>query len=321
MPTIRQSISSDAIEELIAQRTADTLATYETNWNTGNGNGNGSGSQSDGGSGSIRTMHMDRGCTYKEFLNCQPLNFKGTKGAVGLTYWFEKIEYVFHIKNCVVECQVKYATCTLLKDLMKMMIEAYCPRNEIQKLESELWNLTVKGTDVVGYTQWFQELALLCPRMVPKEDDKVERYIWGLLDIIQGNVTSVGPVRLQDVVKLANSLMDQKVYNVARAYTVVPGEKSGYASKLPLFNKFKLHHNGPCTVKCSNCKKVGHMTWDCWSLTAVANQRSLMANFRTLTCFECDKQRHYPSECPKLKNQNRGNQVGSSEARGRVYAL
>ncbi|GKG59498.1 reverse transcriptase domain-containing protein, partial [Tanacetum coccineum] len=38
------------------------------------------------------------------------------------------------------------------KDLMKMMTEAYCPRNEIQKLESELWNLTVKGTDVVGYT-------------------------------------------------------------------------------------------------------------------------------------------------------------------------
>ncbi|GKD72559.1 putative reverse transcriptase domain-containing protein [Tanacetum coccineum] len=65
------------------------------------------------------------------------------------------------------------------------------------KLEGELWNLTVKGTDVVGYTQHFQELALMCPRMVPEEEDK-------------GNVTFAGPVRLRDAVKLANSLMDQK---------------------------------------------------------------------------------------------------------------
>ncbi|GJT27731.1 hypothetical protein Tco_0908006 [Tanacetum coccineum] len=37
------------------------------------------------------------------------------------------------------------------KDLMKLIIEVYCPRNEIQNLESELWNLSVKGTDVDGY--------------------------------------------------------------------------------------------------------------------------------------------------------------------------
>nr|GEW83443.1 zf-CCHC domain-containing protein/DUF4219 domain-containing protein/UBN2 domain-containing protein [Tanacetum cinerariifolium] len=58
------------------------------------------------------------------------------------------------------------------KELMKLMIEAYCPRNKIQKLEVELWNLMVKGTDVVGYTQHFHELDLLCPRIVPEEEDK-----------------------------------------------------------------------------------------------------------------------------------------------------
>nr|GEV38020.1 reverse transcriptase domain-containing protein [Tanacetum cinerariifolium] len=41
------------------------------------------------------------------------------------------------------------------KDLMKLMIEVYCPRNEIQKLENELWNLSVKGTDIIGYTRRF----------------------------------------------------------------------------------------------------------------------------------------------------------------------
>ncbi|GKE06059.1 hypothetical protein Tco_1398077 [Tanacetum coccineum] len=194
-------------------------------------------------------MYTARGCMYKEFLNYQPFNFKGTEGAVGLAQWFEKMESIFHISNCAVECQVKYATCTLLngaltwwnshvkivgvdaayeiswKDLMKMMTEAYCLRNEIQKLESELWNLPVKGTD--------------------------------------GNMTFVGPTRLQDTVKLANSLMDKKVCAyVARQIENKrrPGEKSGYAGKLPMCNRIPA---------------------------AIVDQRAPRENQRTLTCFEC----------------------------------
>ncbi|GKC42685.1 reverse transcriptase domain-containing protein, partial [Tanacetum coccineum] len=52
-----------------------------------------------------------------------------------------------------------------------------------------------------------------------------------------------------------------------------------------------------------------------------ADQRAPVANQRTLTCFECGKQGHYRSKCSKLKNRNHVNQVGSGEARGRVYAL
>ncbi|GJY54981.1 reverse transcriptase domain-containing protein [Tanacetum coccineum] len=61
-------------------------------------------------------------------------------------------------------------------DLKKKMTTKYCPRNEIKKIEVELWNLKVKGTDVVAYNQRFQELALLCDRMFPEETDKIERY-------------------------------------------------------------------------------------------------------------------------------------------------
>ncbi|GJU08711.1 putative reverse transcriptase domain-containing protein [Tanacetum coccineum] len=60
-------------------------------------------------------------------------------------------------------------------DLRKKMTDKYCPRNEMKKLEVELWNLKVKGTDVTGYNQRFQELAPLCVRMFPEESDKVER--------------------------------------------------------------------------------------------------------------------------------------------------
>nr|GEY51864.1 hypothetical protein [Tanacetum cinerariifolium] len=72
---------------------------------------------------------------------------------------------------------------------MKLMTEVYCSRNKVQKMETELWNLTVKGNDLTSYTQRFQELILLCTRMFLDEEDKVERFIGGLLDNIQGYAT------------------------------------------------------------------------------------------------------------------------------------
>ncbi|GJR58534.1 putative reverse transcriptase domain-containing protein [Tanacetum coccineum] len=50
---------------------------------------------------------------YADFMKCQPLNFKGTEGVVGLTRWIEKMESVFNIGGCAIENQVKFATCTL----------------------------------------------------------------------------------------------------------------------------------------------------------------------------------------------------------------
>ncbi|GJW46081.1 reverse transcriptase domain-containing protein [Tanacetum coccineum] len=124
------------------------------------------------GTGARRPVQVARECTYPDFLKCQPLNFKGTEGVVGLTQWFEKMESVYSISNCTVACQVKFATCTLQgnaltwwnshvktttpeaahampwRTLKKMMTDKYCPRGEIKKLEFEMWNLKVKGTDV-----------------------------------------------------------------------------------------------------------------------------------------------------------------------------
>ncbi|GJU54524.1 hypothetical protein Tco_1228238 [Tanacetum coccineum] len=60
-----------------------------------------------------RPVQVARECTYPDFLKCQPLNFKGTEGIVGLTYWFDKMKSVYSISNCTVACQVKFATCTL----------------------------------------------------------------------------------------------------------------------------------------------------------------------------------------------------------------
>ncbi|GKA36314.1 putative reverse transcriptase domain-containing protein, partial [Tanacetum coccineum] len=101
------------------------------------------------------------------------------------------------------------------RELMKLMTEVYCPRNEIQKTKTELWNLTVKNNDLIAYTQRFQELTMMCTKMVPEEEDRVEKFIRGLPDNIQGNVIVAEPTRLQDAVRIANNLMDQKLKGYA----------------------------------------------------------------------------------------------------------
>ncbi|GJX55194.1 reverse transcriptase domain-containing protein [Tanacetum coccineum] len=202
------------------------------------------------------------------------------------------------------------------KTLMKMLTDKYYPRSDIKKLEIKIWNLKVKGMDVV------------------------EKYVGGLRDMIQGSVMASKPKTMQEAIEIANDLMDQKVrayanrqaenkrkldnnnqaqqqplkkQNMARAYSARLSEKE-YAGTLPLCNKCKFHHNGPCTVKCANCNRVGHLTRDCRSPAATNNQR-------TLTCYECGNQGHYRSDCLELENRNHGNQAGGTEARGIVYAL
>ncbi|GKE80790.1 hypothetical protein Tco_1550790, partial [Tanacetum coccineum] len=65
-----------------------------------------------------RNVQTARPCYYADFMKCQPLNFKGTEGVVGLTRWIEKMESVFNISGCAIENQVKFTTCTLLGDVL-----------------------------------------------------------------------------------------------------------------------------------------------------------------------------------------------------------
>ncbi|GJS19173.1 putative reverse transcriptase domain-containing protein [Tanacetum coccineum] len=162
------------------------------------------------------------------------------------------------------------------------------------------------------YNQHFQELALMCSRMFLEESDEVKKYVSRLPDMIQGSVMASKPKTMQDAIK----------QNVARAYTAGLGEKKVYGGSKPLRPKSTYHHDGQCAPKCNNYKRGAHLACDCRSPAAAANNQSApVANQRVVTCFECRVQGHYKKHCPKLKNNNHGNQDGNGGATARAYAV
>ncbi|GKC27984.1 reverse transcriptase domain-containing protein [Tanacetum coccineum] len=164
-----------------------------------------------------RETPIARKCSYKEVINGQPFNFKGTEGVVGLICWFEQTELVFSRSNCTEDCKVKFATGTLTEEALswwnsfaqpigideaykipwskfkKLLIKKYCTRTEVKKMEDEFYNFTVKGNDLKTYVRRFQELAILCPTMVPNSKKLMEVFIGGLPRSIEGNVTASKP--------------------------------------------------------------------------------------------------------------------------------
>nr|GEY82516.1 putative reverse transcriptase domain-containing protein [Tanacetum cinerariifolium] len=99
----------------------------------------------------------------------------------------------------------------LWSNLKAMMTTKYCPATEIQKMEQELWTLTLKGDDIEAYNNRFHELALLCPELVPIERKKIEKYVRGFPERIKGNIMSSKPATLHDAINMARELVKQAV--------------------------------------------------------------------------------------------------------------
>ncbi|GJX14444.1 reverse transcriptase domain-containing protein [Tanacetum coccineum] len=164
---------------------------------------------------------------YKEFISCQPFYFNGTEGAVDLIHWFERTESVFSRSNYAKENKVTFATGTLTDDalswwnayaqpigidqvnqitwteLKRLLTNKYCPQTEVKKMEDEFCNLVVKGNDLKTYIRRFQELAVLCPNMVPDAEKLLEVFISGLSRSIEGNVTASKPQTLEEAINIA----------------------------------------------------------------------------------------------------------------------
>ncbi|GKC11279.1 reverse transcriptase domain-containing protein [Tanacetum coccineum] len=79
------------------------------------------------------------------------------------------------------------------EDFKILTREEFFPSNEMQKLETELWNHAMVEVSHAAYTNRFHELARLVPHLVTLEGKRIERYVYGLAPQIRGMVAATEP--------------------------------------------------------------------------------------------------------------------------------
>ncbi|GJW03483.1 putative reverse transcriptase domain-containing protein [Tanacetum coccineum] len=232
----------------------------------------------------------------EESSSSKPRELSSCEDGLRKQRWFEKTEMVFGISECAEGKKVKFAAATL------------------QGRALTWWNTKIAtiGLEAVNQIPWiemkqmmtaeFNELALMCPRMVESENVKIDAYIRGLSENIKGEVTSLKPANLSEAVRMAHKLIEQKLQakkatdmegnkrkwenfqggNIsrsnykdnsrrqqnnqkqgnARAMTTALNEGNAPTGPLPLCNHFFVCHIGPCMIKCHNYGK-GHTRNHC----------------------------------------------------------
>ncbi|GJZ24807.1 putative reverse transcriptase domain-containing protein [Tanacetum coccineum] len=315
MPTKPTPLTQATIRRMIKESVDAAIATKQArNANAENAGGSRKVRGRDAAAPTIRE------CTFTGFMKCNPAVFCGTKGAIKLRRWFERTKSVFEISECAEGKKVKFAAATLQgptltwwntkvatmgletvnqmpwTKMKQLMTNEFYPMEEVQRMESELWNLKVKEYNVVAYTQMFNDLALMCPRMVEPESVKIDAYIRGLSDNIKGEVTSSKPENLNEVVRMAHKLMEQKLQaknerqGNARAMITAPTDRKVTSGSFPVRHKQKY-----CEEK---------------SVATGANAQPIV------TCYDCGERGHTRNHCPKKVKQEE-----TRGTRGQAYAI
>ncbi|GKA96984.1 putative reverse transcriptase domain-containing protein [Tanacetum coccineum] len=243
---------------------------------------------------------VSRGCTYKEFLACYPKEYDGKGGAIVYTRWIEKMESVQDMSGCRDSQKVKYTTSLFVgkaltlwnsqihtrsrqavvgmswEDFKTLTREEFCPSNEIQKLETELWNHAMVRAGHVAYTNRFNELARLVPHLVTR--------------------------------KIAGTLTDEALRNLSIKKNPEKRGNGGEPSKdrnVRDDNKRTRTKNAFATT--ANPIKggyTGHFAKDC----RVVPRNMNLINARNQTvraCYECGSTDHVKAACPRLNQAQR----------------
>ncbi|GKD93541.1 putative reverse transcriptase domain-containing protein [Tanacetum coccineum] len=216
-------------------------------------------------------------CTYKGFMACNPKEYDRKGGAIALTRWIEKIENVIDNSGCAENQRVKYAASLFMNkaltrwntqvqargheaaigmswtDFKALLIEEFCPSNEIKKLESEFWNHKMVGANHVGYTDRFHELAKLAPYPVTPESSHIKRV--GILTaeaVSCGTLTKGNEKRkgVEESSKHGRDRNDDKWAKVSKRFVAATTHRNEYVGPLPKYVKCLAYHSKdrPCLL-------------------------------------------------------------------------
>ncbi|GJT24971.1 putative reverse transcriptase domain-containing protein [Tanacetum coccineum] len=263
----------------------------------------------------VRKVLVNRnrvGCSYKEFLACNPKEYDGKGGVVVLTRWIEKMESVQDMSGYSIDQKVKYT--------VGSFVEEFCPSYEMQELETELWNHVMVRAGHAAYTDRFHELARLVPHLVTLESRKIKRYISSaLIDeaVRNGSIKKVEKRgNVGEPSKDKNGRDDNKRTRTGNAFATtanpVGRENTSAWPKCTTCNSYHAP-GGPCRT-CFNCNHPGHFVKDC----RVEPRNVNPVNVRNPTPAR-PGENHPNQVIANNEGQGHGNQ--GNQARGRAFML
>ncbi|GJS03131.1 retrotransposon protein, putative, ty3-gypsy subclass [Tanacetum coccineum] len=297
---------------IIAQQLHNLLPTIVAQvGDQGRGQGNGRNQNGDAVNDNIRG-DVSRGCTYKEFLACNPKEYDGKGGVIVYTRLIEKMESIQDMSGCRDSQKVKYIAGSFVGKALT---------NEMKKLETKLWNHAMVGVGHATYTDRFHELARLVPHLVtpeatkPKTIQKAMQIADTLTDEALRNETIKKNLEKRgnkgEPSKNWNGRDDNKRTRTGNAFaTTANPVRGGYTGMAPKCTTCSYHHSPetPCR-SCFNCNRPGHFARDCRVVPRNVNPINAR-NSVARTYYECSSTDHIKSACPR----GRAFMLGAEEA-------
>ncbi|GJW76977.1 putative reverse transcriptase domain-containing protein [Tanacetum coccineum] len=262
--------------------------------------------------GDVRNVIVNknrRGCTYKEFLACNPKEYDGKGGAIVYTCWIEKMESLQDMSGCEENQKVKYTAGSFV-DFKTLTREELSPVNEMQKLETEFWNHAMVGSGHAAYTDRFHELDRLVPYLAGTLTDEPIRN--GSLKKNLEKRGNGGEPRDR------NARDENKRTRTGNTFaTNTNPVRREYNGTIPKCVSYNLHY--PLEMPCQACFNYGrpeHMVKD----YIVAPRMVNPVNARNPTaaprvCYECGGTDHFKAACPSNQARGRAFMLGAKEAR------